>query len=60
MTAPRRELKLQVRTLARQLAAAAQSVAAAFATRDLATIASAINRGIGAAGLSLVKFNLAR
>ena len=53
------ELKLQVRTLTRQLTAAAQSVAAAFATRDLATIATAINRGIGAAGFSLVKFNRA-
>lgn len=53
------ELKLQVRTLTRQLTAAAQSVAAAFATGDVAAIATAINRGIGAAGFSLVKFSRA-
>jgi broad specificity phosphatase PhoE len=53
------EVGLQVRTLTRQLAAAVQQVTAAFATRDLAAIATAINRGLAEATQSLVKFGRA-
>jgi broad specificity phosphatase PhoE len=53
------EVKLQVRTLTRQLATAAGQVAEAFATRDLATIATAINRSLADAIHSIVKFQRA-
>ncbi|MDV3125892.1 histidine phosphatase family protein [Mycobacterium sp. 21AC1] len=53
------EVKLQARTLKRQLAAAAQQVTDAFATRDLATIATAVNRSIADASYSVVKFRRA-
>lgn len=53
------EVRLQVRTLARQLDAAAADVRNAFATGDPATIATAINRGVAAASFSVVKFGRA-
>ncbi len=53
------EVALQIRTLNRQLAATAKTVFASFATRDLATIATAINRGISEAAFSVSKFNRA-
>jgi broad specificity phosphatase PhoE len=53
------EVKLQMRTLTRQLTATAQEVSAAFATRDFATIATAINRGVAEAKLSVIKFGRA-
>ena len=53
------EVKLQVRTLTRQLDAAHQQVVAAFATGDLKTIATAVNRGIADAGYSVAKFTRA-
>ncbi|WP_249383546.1 histidine phosphatase family protein [Mycobacterium sp. DBP42] len=49
----------QVRTLSRQLNAAASQVADAFATRDPGTIATAINRSIADASFSVTKFNRA-
>lgn len=49
----------QLRTLSRQLNAAAQQVTDAFATRDPAAIATAINRGLADAGFSITKFNRA-
>ncbi|MED5814048.1 histidine phosphatase family protein [Mycolicibacterium sp. 050232] len=49
----------QVRTLSRQLNAAVTQVTDAFATRDPATIATAINRGIADASFSVTKFNRA-
>lgn len=49
----------QVRTLSRQLNAAATQVTDAFATRDPATIATAINRSIADASFSVTKFNRA-
>lgn len=53
------EVQLQVRTLTRQLAATAQKISAAFATRDFATIATAINRGVAEAKFSMIKFQRA-
>lgn len=53
------EVKLQVRTLTRQLSAAVQQVTAAFATRDLGAIATAINRSFADAIQSIVKFQRA-
>ena len=53
------EVKLQVRTLTRQLDAAHQQVVSAFATGDLKTIATAVNRGIADAGYSVAKFTRA-
>ena len=53
------EVKLQTRTLTRQLSAAANQVAAAFATRDIATVATAINRSIADASYSIAKFQRA-
>ena len=53
------EVKLQVRTLTRQLDAAHQQVVSAFATGDLTTIATAVNRGIADAGYSVAKFTRA-
>ncbi|WP_454792386.1 histidine phosphatase family protein [Mycolicibacterium lutetiense] len=49
----------QLRTLSRQLNAAAQQVTDAFATRDPATIATVINRSIADASFSVTKFNRA-
>jgi len=53
------EVKLQVRTLTRQLDATHQQVVSAFATGDLKTIATAVNRGIADAGYSVAKFTRA-
>ncbi|MDH6196033.1 broad specificity phosphatase PhoE [Mycobacterium frederiksbergense] len=53
------EVKLQMRTLTRQLAAAAQQVKDAFATGDIRTIATAINRSVADATFSVAKFNRA-
>ena len=48
-----------MRTLTRQLDAAHQQVVSAFATGDLKTIATAVNRGIADAGYSVAKFTRA-
>lgn len=53
------EVKLQVRTLTRQLDATHQQVVAAFATGDIKTIATAVNRGIADASYSVAKFTRA-
>ncbi|MGV0744371.1 histidine phosphatase family protein [Mycolicibacterium sp. XJ870] len=53
------EVKLQVRTLSRQLEAVASEVKAAFATGNPATIATAINRGVAEASFSVTKFSRA-
>ncbi len=53
------EVKLQLRTLTRQLAAANQQVTDAFATGNIGTIATAINRGVADASFSVTKFNRA-
>jgi broad specificity phosphatase PhoE len=53
------EVKLQVRTLTRQLDAVHQQVVAAFATGDFKTIATAVNRGIADASYSVTKFTRA-
>jgi hypothetical protein len=53
------EVGLQFRTLSRQLQQAADSVVQSFASGNPATIATAINRGIAAAGFSVLKFNRA-
>ncbi|WP_273736588.1 histidine phosphatase family protein [Mycolicibacterium septicum] len=53
------EVLRQVRTLSRQLNAAAEQVTDAFATRDPAAIATAINRSIADASFSVTKFNRA-
>ncbi|OBB26092.1 hypothetical protein A5792_27425 [Mycolicibacterium peregrinum] len=53
------EVKLQIRTLSRQLQAEAESIGASFATHDPVAIATALNRGINGAGFSLLKFNRA-
>lgn len=53
------EVKLQIRTLSRQLQAEAESIGASFATYDPVAIATALNRGINGAGFSLLKFNRA-
>jgi broad specificity phosphatase PhoE len=53
------EVKLQLRTLTRQLSATAKQVSAAFATGNIATIATAINHGIADANFSIIKFNRA-
>lgn len=53
------EVGLQFRTLSRQLQQAADSVVQSFASGNLATIATAINRGMAAAGFSVLKFNRA-
>ncbi|ART72471.1 phosphoglycerate mutase [Mycobacterium dioxanotrophicus] len=52
-------VQLQVRTLTRQLQQAADSVKAAFATRNPATIATAINHAVATASFSVVKFGRA-
>lgn len=51
--------RLHMRTLSRQLAGAAQQVVEAFATRDVATIVDALNRGWADAAYSIVKFRRA-
>jgi len=53
------EVGLQFRTLSRQLQQAADSVVQSFASGNPATIATAINRGIAAAGFSVLKLNRA-
>lgn len=50
------EVALQVRTLTRQLAATANQVVEAFATRNIGTILTAINRAVADATFSIVKF----
>lgn len=53
------EVGLQIRTLSRQLEAAMKQVTDAFATGDVSTIATAINRGVADASFSFAKFNRA-
>lgn len=53
------EVKLQFRTLSRQLAAAADQVKLAFETGDFVTIATAINRSVVDASFSITKFSRA-
>lgn len=53
------EVQLQVRTLTRQLTAATQQVFQAFATGNIATIATAINRAVVDAAFSVAKFGRA-
>ncbi|MGV0593960.1 histidine phosphatase family protein [Mycolicibacterium porcinum] len=53
------EVKLQLRTLSRQLTAAADQVKEAFKTGDFVTIATAINRSVADATFSVTKFNRA-
>jgi broad specificity phosphatase PhoE len=53
------EVALQVRTLTRQLAATANQVAEALATRNIGTILTAINRAVADATFSIAKFNRA-
>lgn len=55
----RAELALQQRTLKRQLAATANEVAEAFATKDVRTILTAINRGSVETQFSLAKYRRA-
>ena len=55
----RAELALQKRTLNRQLAATANDVAEAFATKDVRTILTAINRGAAETQFSLTKYRRA-
>lgn len=53
------EVKLQQRTLQRQLAASANNVAEAFATRDVRTILNAVNRSAADTVFSTTKFTRA-
>ncbi|WP_454792385.1 histidine phosphatase family protein [Mycolicibacterium lutetiense] len=53
------EVKLQLRTLSRQLTAAADQVKEAFQTGDFVTIATAINHSVADATFSVTKFNRA-
>jgi broad specificity phosphatase PhoE len=53
------EIALQTRTLQRQLAAAANQVAQAFATGDITKILTAITRGVADALFSVSKFHRA-
>lgn len=53
------EVKLQFRTLSRQLTAAADQVKEAFKTGDFVTIATAINRSMADASFSVTKFSRA-
>lgn len=55
----RAEIALQGRTLTRQLAATANQVVQAFATRDITKILTAINRGVADAQFSVSKFQRA-
>jgi hypothetical protein len=52
-------VELQVRTLTRQLGAAVVQVTDSFASGNPATIATAVNRGVAAAGFSVLKFGRA-
>jgi len=51
------QIALQVRTLSRQLTAATNHVLQAFASRDIATILTAVNRAVADAAHSVIKFN---
>lgn len=53
------EVNMQLRTLSRQLTAAADQVKAAFQTGDLKTIATAINHSVADASFSVTKFSRA-
>lgn len=53
------EVKLQFRTLSRQLTAAADEVREAFKTGDFVTVATAINRSVADASFSVTKFSRA-
>ncbi|GAA2533254.1 histidine phosphatase family protein [Mycolicibacterium diernhoferi] len=53
------ELTVQLRTLVRQVGAEFRSVLAAFATRDLSAIVSAVNRAVSTASFSAIKFTRA-
>ncbi|MED5811566.1 histidine phosphatase family protein [Mycolicibacterium sp. 050232] len=53
------EVGLQVRTLTRQLEAAMKQATDSFATGDLIQVATAINRSVADASLSMAKFNRA-
>ncbi|OBB11370.1 phosphoglycerate mutase [Mycolicibacterium setense] len=53
------EVGLQFRTLSRQLQQATDGIVQSFASGNPATIATAINRGVAAAGFSVLKFNRA-
>lgn len=53
------EVGLQFRTLSRQLQQATDSVVQSFASGDIRTIATAINRGIADASFSVTKFGRA-
>lgn len=53
------EVGLQVRTLTRQLEAAMKQATDSFATGDLIKVATAINRSVADASLSMAKFNRA-
>lgn len=53
------ELKLQIRTLVRQLKVVVDSVGQALGTRDPVTIANALNHAVSEAAFSVVKFNRA-
>ena len=52
-------VNLQIRTLTRQLSAAAKQVTDSFPSGDPVTIATAVNRGVAAAGFSVFKFGRA-
>ncbi|WP_233213422.1 histidine phosphatase family protein [Mycobacterium hubeiense] len=53
------EVQLQMRTLTRQLNAAAQQVTDAIATGDVTAVATAINRSVATAAFSVTKFTRA-
>jgi hypothetical protein len=53
------EVKLQLRTLTRQLSAATKQIFDAFATGDIAKVVTAISRGVVDATYSVVKFSRA-
>ncbi len=53
------EVNLQLRTLSRQLTAAADQVKSAFQTGDITTIATAINHSVADASFSVTKFGRA-
>ncbi len=53
------EVKLQSRTLTRQLTASIKGVTDAFATRDITKIVTAINHGLADATFSITKFQRA-
>lgn len=55
----RAEVKLQRQTLKKQLSAVVQTIREAFATRDTATIRTALNQGISNAKISVIKYKRA-